>query len=325
MPGRQMMPAEMRSRPHLAVLAELLATSRRQAELTVRDVAAVMNYSHSHVARAATCRTLPRWELVAGYLAACGVADPDLASWRRLWALAERKERARRASSTDDPVPDDELRSAIASVRKIVPLVVFVRRAATPQELGLALVRLGKCRGQDSLRKVEKVTGIPRATLHGWLTGRTRPSPARLDKLIVGLGATRPEQREFAQCLDRLTEVAGCDGTHPGTDRPCVLGVHTGGHRTSDGAAWLDDDPGRPRQTWRPADDDDDQRALHEWHDWYVAQLEPGVTGKSSAAASRDEADHRGLGDPASRRLDPDLPVVAQAFDRAAGVHGLPT
>ncbi|WP_185442230.1 hypothetical protein [Kribbella qitaiheensis] len=32
-----------------------------------------------------------------------------------------------------------------------------------------------------------------------------------------------------------------CDGLHPVTSRPCVLGEHKGFHRTADGAEWLDD------------------------------------------------------------------------------------
>jgi hypothetical protein len=33
-----------------------------------------------------------------------------------------------------------------------------------------------------------------------------------------------------------------CDGLHPNTGMPCVLGDHKGYHRTADGAEWLDED-----------------------------------------------------------------------------------
>ena len=32
-----------------------------------------------------------------------------------------------------------------------------------------------------------------------------------------------------------------CDGLHPNTGMPCVLGDHKGYHRTADGAKWLDE------------------------------------------------------------------------------------
>ncbi|GAA1576481.1 hypothetical protein GCM10009804_36410 [Kribbella hippodromi] len=31
-----------------------------------------------------------------------------------------------------------------------------------------------------------------------------------------------------------------CDGVHPTTGKPCVLGHHHGYHRDTDGAQWLD-------------------------------------------------------------------------------------
>jgi hypothetical protein len=33
-----------------------------------------------------------------------------------------------------------------------------------------------------------------------------------------------------------------CDGLHPKTGMPCVLGQHKGHHRTVDGAEWLDEE-----------------------------------------------------------------------------------
>lgn len=37
-----------------------------------------------------------------------------------------------------------------------------------------------------------------------------------------------------------------CDGKHPTTGRPCVLGYHQGYHRDDTNAAWLDDGEPRP-------------------------------------------------------------------------------
>ncbi|WP_405063834.1 hypothetical protein OG474_19900 [Kribbella sp. NBC_01505] len=33
-----------------------------------------------------------------------------------------------------------------------------------------------------------------------------------------------------------------CDGLHPNTGMPCILGNHKGYHRTADGAEWLDEE-----------------------------------------------------------------------------------
>jgi hypothetical protein len=33
-----------------------------------------------------------------------------------------------------------------------------------------------------------------------------------------------------------------CDGIHPNTGMPCILGDHKGYHRTADGAEWLDEE-----------------------------------------------------------------------------------
>jgi hypothetical protein len=45
-----------------------------------------------------------------------------------------------------------------------------------------------------------------------------------------------------------------CDGKHPATGRPCVLGHHQGYHRDKTEAEWLDDGdddprPSRPKHT----------------------------------------------------------------------------
>lgn len=37
------------------------------------------------------------------------------------------------------------------------------------------------------------------------------------------------------------TETVTCDGVHPETGQPCMLGRHVGYHETTDGGHWLDD------------------------------------------------------------------------------------
>jgi transcriptional regulator with XRE-family HTH domain len=248
MPSREAQTRNERTRPHVVAFAHLLKSVRHQAGLTVRQLGKSITYSHPHVARATTGKKLPSWSLTEAYLTACGVVGPDLQAWRRLWILARDKERQfRRAANASGPPPPDlstdlNWQNAIAAIRRIEPLVTFLQRVATLDDLSIALVRLGLRNGNDSLRKVETATGIPRATLHGWYSGRRKPSEARLDQLVVGLSATRAEQHEFAQCLERIADTIPCDGINPQTGEACTLGhEHKGYHRADDGATWLDD------------------------------------------------------------------------------------
>lgn len=184
------------TRPHLAEFAELLGAVREQAGLTVRQLGRSTNYSHPHVARAATGKKLPSWQLTSAYLNACGVGGEDLRSWRRLWTIAkDRERRFRRSGPTALPplAADADWQKAVSAVRAIEPLLPFIRKVTTLDDLSIALVRLGMRRGLDSLRKVEATTGIPWATLHGWYTGKRKPSEARLkaaarQRLAAGQG-----------------------------------------------------------------------------------------------------------------------------------------
>lgn len=40
----------------------------------------------------------------------------------------------------------------------------------------------------------------------------------------------------------RLVEAGACDGSHPETDKRCILGDHKGQHQAEDGSQWLDDE-----------------------------------------------------------------------------------
>jgi hypothetical protein len=43
-------------------------------------------------------------------------------------------------------------------------------------------------------------------------------------------------------CGSTKTQRDVCDGVHPETKLPCVLGDHKGYHRTATGVEWLDED-----------------------------------------------------------------------------------
>lgn len=232
-----------RPRPHLAEFAELLADTRRQAGLTVRQLAHAIAYSHPHVARATTGERLPSWNLTAAYLGGCGIHGEDLRTWLPLWAAAKsRDQQTRRHGAVADLTTDKEWRAAVSAVRGIVPLVSLIRQVDTLKDLSEVLQRLGARKGLDSLRKVEAETGLPRATLQGWYAGERMPQEVRLEELVVKLGASDAERREFVRCLERLASRETCDGVHPSTGQACKLSAtHRGLHRAADHSQWLDD------------------------------------------------------------------------------------
>ncbi|WP_165956621.1 helix-turn-helix transcriptional regulator [Kribbella antibiotica] len=158
----------------LEVFAGALQRVRRDAGLTYRELADHAHYSHAHLVRATSGKHLPSWPVTVAFLTGCDVPAELLPVWRQHWEAAAR-----------DPQDVGEL----------------LRAAATPQDLGAALTALTAPR---SLRSLERLTGIPRATLQSWLRGGRVPRPDRLDQFILALGASRTERLAFSDCVDRL-------------------------------------------------------------------------------------------------------------------------
>lgn len=108
--------SEAEDRPYLVEFAELLAAVRQQARMKVRQLGDAIGYTHPHVSRATSGKTLPSWPLTAAYLKGCGLADDEVEVWLRLWAVAKSKEREfrrTRQTATDDP----EWQAAVAEAR----------------------------------------------------------------------------------------------------------------------------------------------------------------------------------------------------------------
>ncbi|HEX2901915.1 MAG TPA: NB-ARC domain-containing protein [Jatrophihabitans sp.] len=79
------------------------------------------------------------------------------------------------------------------------------------RELGLLRIRAarGRGRGRVSLNDIATSTAIPRSTVHAYLSGGRMPPADSLDAMVVALGATPAEQREWAEALYRAVAVAG--------------------------------------------------------------------------------------------------------------------
>ncbi|MGZ0148514.1 helix-turn-helix domain-containing protein [Kribbella sp. WER1] len=155
--------------------AAALQRVRRHAGVTYRELAERAHYSHAHLIRATSGKQLPTWDVVAAFLAGCGVPADLVPVWRRRWEEAGR-----------DP-------------RDVVGLL---EGAQTLEELGAAVAALTQPR---SLRVLEQLTGIPRATIQAWLRGTRSPGRDRLDHLVRTVGATQDERSAVARTLDRLS------------------------------------------------------------------------------------------------------------------------
>jgi transcriptional regulator with XRE-family HTH domain len=236
-------------RSYLAEFCRLLAASRQEAGLTVRQLAKLSDYSHPHVARATTGKKLPSWPLVRSYLNACGVGGEVLAAWWQLWQTTKSAEQELRKPlrPTESKtwyweLAEKHWQAGLKATRKPDPMLSLLEQVTTLEDLGVAITALAGRNGSDSLRQVEAETGIPRTTLHAWQAGRRKPPSTRLDQLVVALGATSAEQREFARCLERISDAGVCNCLHPPTGQRCFRGeYHKGEHCTGDGFRWLED------------------------------------------------------------------------------------
>lgn len=110
----------------------------------------------------------------------------------------------------------DALR-AVASLPDLVELLDELRHRAA-REVSKARV---------SIDDISRRTGIPRSTIHVYVTGRSTPPPAILDRIVSGLGADRDERLAWLEALDRVTRPSAPppDVRHdePGVVRPNLL------------------------------------------------------------------------------------------------------
>jgi len=82
------------------------------------------------------------------------------------------------------------------------------------EDLTLHLDRLrrsaaaGKPQRRIGLDQLARATGIPRSTLHTYLSGATLPPASALDRLVIALGCSDEEVRAWATAWDRVTDAA---------------------------------------------------------------------------------------------------------------------
>jgi len=251
----------IRPEAYLPEFARLLKRARRESGLTVRQLAKVAGRpDHTPFVRVTDGKRLSRWPLISAYLNGCGVGGGVLYSWWELWSTTSGVQL--RLRNHPQGHPDDELfwglaeqswRSGLGGLRTPDPMLFRLRQVNTLGELGVALGALASRNGTDSVRRAGENTNIPKTTLHNWFSGKHKPDPVRLQEVVVALGATKSEQAEFSEALQRATSPT-CLGKHDRTGKRCTLGgLHKGHHRSLEGLKWLDDDEPdavSPPQRW---------------------------------------------------------------------------
>lgn len=78
----------------------------------------------------------------------------------------------------------------------------------------------GSRKARASIDDIARRTGVPRSTIHVYVTGRTLPPPDLLDTMVAALGASRDERRAWAAALER---VENAERDHPNPERPNQL------------------------------------------------------------------------------------------------------
>jgi transcriptional regulator with XRE-family HTH domain len=97
-------------------------------------------------------------------------------------------------------------------------------RADLVRELGLlrSCAARGSGRARVSLEWIAAATGVPRSTVHAYLRGQRVPPPDVLDAIVLALGVSGAEAREWAGALYRVVaaEAAGPAAKSRGGETP---------------------------------------------------------------------------------------------------------
>jgi transcriptional regulator with XRE-family HTH domain len=81
-------------------------------------------------------------------------------------------------------------------------------RADLARELERLRVRAARASGHRrvSLERLAGLTGIPRSTVHSYVSGTRLPPADALDAIVQALGAAPAEQAAWAHALERVVE-----------------------------------------------------------------------------------------------------------------------
>ncbi|WP_157979539.1 helix-turn-helix domain-containing protein [Kribbella monticola] len=234
-------------RSYLPAFAELLKAVREESGLTLRQLGRMVGFHHTHMARVASDKKMPTWELVRVYLTGCGAGGDGLVAWFDLWSTVRGAEKQLRKAPHDPTdqwyweLAEKHWQEGLLAIRKPDALLSRLRQVTTPAEFAVALAAFTYRTGHDSVRRLEGIAGVSKTTWHAWLTGKRRPNPDQLHDLLAELEATSAEQDEFVEALLRITKTI-CGRLHGLTGKRCSRGeFHRGPHRSPTGVEWLED------------------------------------------------------------------------------------
>ncbi|MBD2897788.1 hypothetical protein amrb99_67520 [Actinomadura sp. RB99] len=178
---------------------------------------AVCHCGRTALAKAASGRWFPTWEVTRAYVEACG---GDVEGWRRQWrstaALLDGEGRA-----AGDPVPARELTSPTTAERRAAvpsPQVDDPLQATTPDELVGMLRRLCRRAGLEPHRLPQlssEATGtdayavLAGAQMSGLFYGLREPRPHEVLRIVELCRADAGEMRLWAIACDRLLRGPG--------------------------------------------------------------------------------------------------------------------
>jgi hypothetical protein len=130
--------------------------------------------SASTMSRAASGSPVRHWDVVAAYLAALGY-EPDSHAWataEELWRLSRRRL----------PTPNPDIAATMTDLGRMVGAVI---RSAERQSKS-------------------RVTGLPRSTIHGIITGKWLPTRHQLRRILEASGMPADQIEDWIGCRDRL-------------------------------------------------------------------------------------------------------------------------
>lgn len=163
--------------------AEQLRYTKRKAQVTYRQMAAIANYSHVHLTRAARGDRLPTWAATKAFLKGCGIADPELLQkWENYWAA----------------VDFESGRGAVKRKKRHLQYITTV------PEYGVHLRSVAMRKGPKTLRELQALTGIGKSTIADWFNGRALPAAEPVYRFAGLLGLSAEEVNDLVATRDRL-------------------------------------------------------------------------------------------------------------------------
>ncbi|MFG3513259.1 helix-turn-helix domain-containing protein [Streptomyces bobili] len=117
----QRCPLSAETDPRIAAVAEAFRGLRLRAGLSLRQLAVKCNYSPATVSIAASGKSLPRWEVVEGYVRGCTSDEDELNQIRNLWDQAHAVQGAGRRAPAPAPGGANTARDGAPDARPTKP------------------------------------------------------------------------------------------------------------------------------------------------------------------------------------------------------------